>query len=128
MSDGNYTTVSVLADGEASDDNVSEAYLLADKTVREGVYTGFGLGTGFATFNTTPEEEIIFESPAPVDSALVALLYHALTTSTPVSDLGPHLIWENLFSGHGLHFGDFINLSTVCALDAGSLFTDGLPL
>ena len=85
---GNYTAVSV------SDDIIGAAFVLLDKTVCDDFYIGIGLGNSFDTFNTKLKEEIIFESPDPVDSALVALLYHALTTSTPVSDLGPHLIWE----------------------------------
>ena len=76
VSDGNYTAVSVLADGEASDDNVTEAYILADKTVRDGIYTGFGLGNSFVPFTTTPEEEIIFESQDSTDSAFAAALYY----------------------------------------------------
>ena len=77
------------ATGNNSSDDVSVAEIGS-----AGFSTGIGLGNSFDTFNTKPEEEIIFESLAPVDSALVALLYRALTTSTPVSDLGPHLIWE----------------------------------
>ena len=67
---------------------------VADATVSAGIYTGIGLGTSFGSFTTMPEEEIIFELQDSANAALVALLYHALTTSTPVSDLGPHLIWR----------------------------------
>ena len=72
-------------------ENVSD---VADATVSAGIYTGIGLGTSFGSFTTMPEEEIIFELQDSAHDALVALLCHALTTSTPVSDLGPHLLWE----------------------------------
>lgn len=67
---------------------------VTDATVSAGIYTGIGLGTSFGSFTTIPEEEIIFELQDSAHVALVALLYHALATSTPVSDLGPPLIWE----------------------------------
>ena len=70
---------------------------LDDRTVADSDenYSVIGFGHSFAIFTAKPEEEINFESPDPVDSALVALLYHALMPSTPVSDLKPHLILEN---------------------------------
>ena len=85
-------TIGVGDDVLVADKEVSDV----DMPVSDVIYNGIGFGHSFDTFNTQPEEEIIFESPAPVDSALVALLYHALTTSTPVSDIGPHLIWGKL--------------------------------
>ena len=39
-----------------------------------------GLGHSFDTFNTKPEEEIIFESQDSADSALAAPQYHASST------------------------------------------------
>ena len=57
-----YTAVSVLADDEDTDNDVSEAYVLPDMPVSDVVYTGVGFGNSFDKFHTTPEEEIIFES------------------------------------------------------------------
>jgi hypothetical protein len=76
-----YTAVSVLAADEDSDNDVSEAFVLADKTVSDGIYTGIGSWTCFEPFNTKPEEEIIFESQDSEDSP-PALQYHALPTHT----------------------------------------------
>jgi hypothetical protein len=79
-----YTAVSVLAADEDSDNDVSEAFVLADKTVSEGIYTGIGSWTCLDPFHTKPEEEIIFESQDSEDS-IPALQYHALppyTTAT----------------------------------------------
>jgi hypothetical protein len=63
-----YTAVSVLAADKDSDNDVSEAFVLADKTVSEGIYTGIGPWTCLDPFHTKPEEEIIFESQDSEDS------------------------------------------------------------
>ena len=67
-----------VADTNVSDGNSTE--VLADENVSDGNSTGIGLGNSFNTFNTKPEEEIIFESQDSEDSALAALHYHDFLT------------------------------------------------
>ena len=138
---GNDVSGSVVVADADSDTDFGEAYVFSDVRVADGTMrdggigigdevsvaaeigsdgfsTGIGFGNSFDTFNTKPEEEIIFESPAPVDSALVALLYHTLTTSTPVSDLGLHLIWEKFCSPDMV---SILVLPTTCPLCVHSM-------
>ena len=80
-----------VADTNVSDGNSTEVF--ADENVSDGNSTGIGLGNSFDTFNTKPEEEIIFEK----GEAIVPL--HSAQSIRPVILAQCLLGWEKFVLG-----------------------------